>query len=548
MKIDSAAKLAIANVLKEGLTDIFPEPFENALLKNKEFQKVVKNEVVKAVSGGSLESLKMFPVEHVLLPKTAAFDFRRCALIQPLDTIKYLSLAILFAEEIERHRPSKARKIVYSYRYAPNKGYLFDPKYTMTSFTKHVADKAKQSRTKVLVSCDIANFYDRLNLHRLESILLSLALDKNQIKLLNQLLLFWSNRDSYGLPVGSNASRILAEASLLEVDAYLLSIGAVFCRFVDDYRLFAPDANTAHYWLTQLIERLWIEGLTINKSKTKIEDVSEWKQEDKKDGDKTETKTDDTPGSSQGKDSEFKNPFRIIAGYGGTIPTRFREAAAAEREKLSEIDTETLLNSIKSSRLAASEDVHVFVRAALYGKKLHLFTDIPLVLDKFPQFTPYVVDLLIKHKDEIPEEIRSSIRDSFASKLTTEKYLPEYIAISLIRILGADGFQEGATLFDQFRALRRNAGAYIGRALLDALEDVVSRAQVLEIRRYFVRADSWEKRQIVRIVDRHLHEDEKRPWLKNVKIQEASDQFLVELIAPTSKPKKKKRKKPARGP
>jgi hypothetical protein len=35
----------------------------------------------------------------------------------------------------------------------------------------------------------------------------------------HELLLFWANRDSYGLPVGSNASRILAEASLIDVDS-----------------------------------------------------------------------------------------------------------------------------------------------------------------------------------------------------------------------------------------------------------------------------------------------------------------------------------------
>ena len=529
--------------MKEGLTDIFAEPYETSLLQNAVFQKAIKNEVIRAISGGSLESLNVSPIEHVLLPKTAAFDFRRCALIQPLDTIKYLTLAILFAEEIERHRPAKARKIVFSYRFAPNKGYLFDPKYTITAFTKHVNKKAKQQKSKVLVSCDIANFYDRLNLHRLESILYSLSLDKNQVRLLNHLLLFWANRDSYGLPVGSNASRILAEASLLEVDDYLNSIGAIFCRFVDDYRLFAPDAHTAHHWLTQLIERLWLEGLTINKSKTKIEDVSDWKIEDKKDGDKEDkTEADDKSDITEGKESEVKIPFRIIAGYGGTIPTRFRKPTAAEREKLSEIDAEILLRKIKTSKLVASEDVHVFVRAALYGNKPNLFADIPLVLDKFPQFTPYVVDLLIKHKDEIPGDIRSSIRNSFSSKLTSEKYLPEYLAIALIRILGVDGFHDGNALFDHFRAMRRNAGAYVGRALLDALESVVSRGQVLEIRRYFVRADQWEKRQIVRIVDKHLHEDEKRPWLKNIKIQEASDQFLVESVSPTNKPKKKKRR------
>jgi hypothetical protein len=64
----------------------------------------------------------------------------------------------------------------------------------------------------------------------------------------------------------------------------------------------------------------------------------------------------------------------------------------------------------------------------------------------------------------------------------------------------------------------------------------------LEIRRYFVRADQWEKRQIIRIVDKHLDEDEKRPWLKNVKIQESNDLFLVETIEPKRKPLKKKKK------
>lgn len=541
MKIEKAVKLAIANVLKEGLTDIFQEPFECSLLKNIEFQKAIKKEVIKAISGNTLETMRIFPVEHVLLPKTVAFDFRRCALMQPLDTIKYLTLVILFAEEIERHRPSKARKIIFSYRYSPNKGYLFDPSYTYTSFIKYINDKSKRSGVKILISCDIANFYDRINLHRLESILHSLSLEKNQIRLLNQLLFFWSNRDSYGLPVGSNASRILAEASLLEVDEYLLSIGVDFCRFVDDYKLFAPDITTAHYWLTQLIERLWFEGITINKSKTKIEDVSDLSEDNINKFNKTKTEIKESIYRMKGKDSGFKQPFRIIAGYGGTIPTKFREANVGEKEKLSEINAKTLLKEIKSSKLVDPEDVKEFLGAALYGRKFPLFAEIPSLLDKFPQCTPYAADLLIKNKDKIPEKIRMSIRDDFATKLNKKKYLPEYIAIALIRILGTDGFQDGTTLFNYFRALRRNAGAYIGRALLDALESVVSRGQVLEIRRYFARADSWEKRQIVRIVDKYLHEDEKRPWLKNIKIQELEDLFLIESITPSKiKPFRKK--------
>lgn len=543
MKVEIAAKWAIENIIKEGLTDVFPDPFEIDLLKNNEFQKIITNEVVKAVSGNSLESLKMLPIEHVLLPKTSAFDFRRCALIQPLDTIKYLTLAILLADSIEKHRPPKARKIVYSYRFALSKGYIFDPKYNFTAFQKHVSQKTKQEKTRIFVSCDIANFYDRLNLHRLESILLSIESDKNYVKLVNQLLLSWANRDSYGLPVGSNASRILAEAALIEVDNYLVTIGANFCRFVDDYRFFAPDVHKAHYWLTQLIDRLWLEGLTINKSKTKIDDVSEIRKEEKDSDNEIDQNLINEIKPNNHKKDELRNPFRIVAGYGGTIPTKFRQSSIGEVKKFAVIDAESLLRSIKLAKLITPEIVNEFLRATLYGKKTTLFIDLPIILDKFPQFTPLIVDMLIKHKDEISLEVKYSIKSYFSKLLSnTGTYLSEYLVISMIRLLGIDGYDDINILMDYFRSLRRNAGAYIGRVTLEAMESYVSRGQVLEIRQYFIRADQWEKRQIIRIVDKHIDEDEKRPWLKNIKIQENNDLFLIETIEPRRKPTKNKKR------
>lgn len=532
------AKLAIGNVLKEGLTDIFPDPFEISLLKRSEFQRVIRSEIVKAVSGGSLESLRMQPIEHVLLPKTTAFDFRRCALMHPIDTLKYLTLALSIADAIESQRPPIAKKIVFSYRYAPSKGYLFNQKYTISAFHRHTQSKARQQRVKVLVSCDIANFFDRLNLHRLESILLSIGVEKAKVSLLNQLLLYWSNRDSYGLPVGSNASRILAEAALIETDRYLISIGAQFCRFVDDYRFFAPNATVAHYWLTQLIERLWLEGLTINKSKTKIEDVTSLCRST------TSASEQKTKTNSQIVDlaaKSEKRPFRIVAGYGGTIPTRFRNASATEKEKLSQTSADELLAKIREGNLASPEDVLAFIKSSIYSRRFCLLQHLPQVLNSFPQFAPYAVDALIKNREDIDETVRCSLKEAFSAQLAEKSYHPEYIAISLIRLLGSEGYRDGQILLTQFRALRRNAGAYIGRVLLDSLEEAVSRGEVLEIRRYFVRADPWEKRQIIRIVCRHLHGDENRAWLKGVKIQEASDSFLIELVSPAVKPKRRKR-------
>jgi hypothetical protein len=176
-------------------------------------------------------SLKINKIGSVLVPKKEFFDFRKCALVDPIDEIKYLSIVLMMAKQIEEKRINKSENKIFSYRLSPKAGYLFDLDYNYTKFKTYVSNKKKQRNIKVVVKCDISNFYDRLNLHRLESNLRSIPkIPSEYIDILNELLLFWSNRDSYGLPVGSNASRILAEASLIEVDNYLISQRVNFCR------------------------------------------------------------------------------------------------------------------------------------------------------------------------------------------------------------------------------------------------------------------------------------------------------------------------------
>jgi hypothetical protein len=130
----------------------------------------------------------------------------------------------------------------------------------------------------------------------------------------------------------------------------------------------------------------------------------------------------------------------------------------------------------------------------------------------------------------------------FATKLRNDDYVPEYLALSYIRILGQEAFCDKDVLMECFRTLKRNAGAYIGRALLDSLYDLVEREDVLEIRKGFNRADLWEKRQIIRIVRKILDDDEARPWLKNIKLVEPDELFLQEIAGPTKKKSKTKKK------
>lgn len=518
MDITKASKLAVQNIFKEGLTDIFPRPFEVDLLKNDRFAAEVQKLVETRLKSGTLPGLKVHPLQHVLYPKKDPFDFRRAALMQPIDTITYLALVLTVADELESHRPQAAKNRVFSYRFKRNDGLLFNPKYTFTAFEQHVSACTKKPRTKVLVKCDIASFYDRLNLHRLESTLLGLPLDKAKIKLINDLLLFWANRDSYSLPIGGNASRILAEAALISVDDYLLSHEVNFCRFVDDYRFFAPDIKSAHAWLTLFVERLFLEGLSINPAKTSLEDVAS-----RRAGPTSVAVVKPPPATKR-----EAAPVRLIVGYTGTIPTKFRELSDKETEELKGEDLTEALKRLKEQEVVVPEEIRRFLRILVAKGAYITLGSLPEILERFPQFTPLAVDLLIKKAVDVPALVREQLVTYFVEKLGAAERTPEYILLAIVRLLGSEGYERKDALLDLFRNLKRNAGPYIGRCIIDAVHKLATRNDVLEIRQYFNRADAWERRAIIRLVDSVLPEEEKRPWLKNVKVHSMDDNFAIE--------------------
>ncbi len=532
MENEKAVKLALDNVIKEGLDDIFDKPFEVGLLNNKLFYNTVYQDVQKSINGNSFESLYLNNIEHVLLPKNSAFDFRRCALIQPIDILKYNSLIISIADDIEKQRIPVGKKRIFSYRFKSEKGYLFNKNFNITSFKRTTQEKAARKRTNIIVSCDISNFYDRLNLHRLENSLISIGCNKNKIKTINELLLFWSNRDSYGLPVGSNRSRILAEASLVGIDNFLLKNNIDFIRFVDDYRLFAPNTTVAHYWLTLLIERLWTEGLTINKSKTKIEASSKYFKEN--------SNIEHLKRNEVKKDT---NPFVIIAGYGGTVPTRYRESSEREKEKFMKKNISELLERITKKDFINSEEIIEIFKVIIIQNDFNSIDKILLSLDKYPQMTPYIVDGIKKNIESIPDAIVNKIKNIFIKKILQNQYIPEYLLISYIKLLGTKEFYSKDILMLKFEELTRTSGSYIGRILLEALEIELLRDDIIGIRNSYDRSNMWEKRQIIKLVHKHMNEEEKRAWLKNIKYIERNDLFLKEAIEKTKKNVKKRKKK-----
>ncbi|MBA3926194.1 RNA-directed DNA polymerase [Listeria rustica] len=514
-KIRNACKAAIKNIQKEGTTDVelFNRPFELNLLEKEEIEKEIIDFTTDALSTGSFDKMAFNKIGHILVPKKSISDFRKCAFIDIVDEVKYLTMVLLLAKDIEQMRVNKSDKKVFSYRLLPKNGLLFDTKYHFTSFKKYISDRSKIRTVKVLIECDIANFYDRLNLHRLESILLSNnRIEASTVKLLNELLIFWANRDSYGLPIGSNASRILAEAALIEVDNYLISQNVDFCRFVDDYRIFAKDSATAYHHLSLLTDALNREGLFLNSHKTKVKDISQLKLNN------IEITDNEVESGDSEEVKETLESSKIIRGYSGLIPTKFRALTQREVLLLSEEDETEHLEKLKKMIIIQPEELTRFIKIIVAKKRYDLFADITQMLDKLPQFIPYFTDVLIKYENELNDtEVLGEIKRGFALWFEKEN-VPEYILVYLVRVFSSGNLADKDILLTYFRKLRRNSGDYIGRALLESFDDLLTRGEVIEIRQYYKRADQWEKRQILKLIQIKLSKGEKNPFFKDIGI------------------------------
>ncbi|HNZ04807.1 MAG TPA: RNA-directed DNA polymerase [Myxococcota bacterium] len=540
MTIESAVHMAIENVRKEGLTDIFPRPFEVDMLNDRAFREKVADLVVRAIQAGDPTGVRPEPLGFVLLPKTSAFDFRRCALMQPLDTIRYLALALLMAEQIEAARPPKQDNVIFSYRFAPSPdtGLVFDQSYNITSFKKATSETARDPSVSIVVSCDIANFYDRLDAERLSPVLLSLGCDPSHVNLLMSILRTWRAAGAHGFPTGSNASRILAEAMLLGVDNHLASRGIRFCRFVDDFRLFAPDLKSAHLALTTLIHRLDIEGLAIKGVKTRIDPADMYGRKAARDEQPTDLQQAARPPLTPEQVEQFKEDrrrrkgfgpgVRIMAGYGGAIPSLFREVTERLQAQYRAADPAAILARVNEHRILSPEDALEYVRVTIYSARSQLLRHLPSVLDKFPQFIPLVVDGLIKHHKSIAPADLAHVRQALTAWADLPD-LPEYLAVAIIRLNGAPGLRDPAALDRCLQTLCHHPGALIGRTALDTLTGTSDPAVLARLKTMWPTADPWERRQIARILVGALGKDGAREWIAGVERTEFVGSFGLDV-------------------
>lgn len=263
-------KLALANISKYGDTDVFPYPIENSIFFD--LPKESKTALLD-IEASFDQALQQFPPVAVKSLSVVGYSgFRWATQIDPIWNAYFLSQALLIGEDIEKARVALDKKVVFSYRFAPNlaTSQVFNPQVGWVEYQEHSVELAR--RHKYVLECDISDFYPRIYHHRMENALKKATQNREPVRRIMELLgRFAEGGVSYGLPIGGPTARILSELLLNRIDRLLLAENVTFCRFVDDFHIFADSREDAYRHLVTLSEMLLVnEGLSLQKTKTRI--------------------------------------------------------------------------------------------------------------------------------------------------------------------------------------------------------------------------------------------------------------------------------------
>jgi hypothetical protein len=266
---EQSLRFAVRNIAAHGDTDVFPFPLENQWFHDEE--DVVVG-LLRDLDDNFVDRLISYPITSVRSLTGVGYNgFRAVTQIEPLWNAYLLALVIELAPDIERARVPVGREVVFSYRYGPDEATatLFDRDIGWARFHRKALELSAQA--KMIVSTDISDFYARIYHHRLENALAQATSNREAVTRIMKMLKALSQGPSYGLPVGGHASRLLADLLLNRTDRLLAASRIRFCRFVDDYYIFADsraDAQVAMVHLSDIL--LTNEGLTLSRSKTRL--------------------------------------------------------------------------------------------------------------------------------------------------------------------------------------------------------------------------------------------------------------------------------------
>jgi len=201
-----------------------------------------------------------------LLAPSGSYGFRITTKIHPFWNLYLNGLGLAIAEANEGNRSAR----VHSYRLGGEAPGYFDWKRSWRTYKEAtLEEEALKNEGCVVVQTDISSFYEHIYHHRLENVIKDLGNPNSTVAVqIDRILSKLAAGRSFGLPVGGQCARVLAEVMMTPIDVSLSDEGIVWHRFVDDFTLICSSQQDGYKALSVLSHSLADYGLSLNRTKT----------------------------------------------------------------------------------------------------------------------------------------------------------------------------------------------------------------------------------------------------------------------------------------
>ncbi|RON43691.1 RNA-directed DNA polymerase [Pseudomonas frederiksbergensis] len=425
---DAALDWALKHALTWSDTDIFPDLFEFKAISSD------WNNVKASIQNINILEWKVRPYRRCLVPKHR-FGFRISTQLDPLDFLVLTALTYEIGEKLEAYRIPVTDATVHSYRFKPDAdGRMYSESSTYRTFQQASRTICEGYQPTHIVIADIADFFPRLYTHRIDNALDSaLSIGHMHAEAIKMLIGHWAGAYSYGIPVGSAASRLIAEITISDIDQLLLSEGARYIRYSDDFRFFCKSEAEAYKYLT-IIARGLLEnhGLTLQQNKTKIVPIEIFRQKYLRENEKRELET------LSERFYELLDEIGVEDVYG---EIDYDALSIEHKAAVDHLNLEGILEEqIEEDEPDLSLIKFLLRRLAQLGDTYAT----NLIFDNFDKFVPVIRKCMeyLLHLDNLPADQKAKLGlkliDLYRSDASTASHL-EYSRMYMLRPFALDG-------------------------------------------------------------------------------------------------------------
>lgn len=269
----------------------------------------------------------------ISVPKERGFT-RPGSILSPLDRFIYQALIDNASPALEQQLD---RTRTFSHVLVQDNGGMFEPAHeSWETFQGKIAELCETDG--YIVKADIANYFERIPQHHLINLMSAAKCAPEVVNLMEEMLLAFQERDSFGIVQGVFPSDVLGNFFLSDFDAYCDLHGIPSARYVDDIYLHFATEVEAKKGLIELIERLRQNGLHLNEYKSGIRTSHEVFRE--------ETEVDELFDEAR---EEVRDELvgGVTSGYGFTAEWELDELDEPEEADIQLAATERLYGAIE---------------------------------------------------------------------------------------------------------------------------------------------------------------------------------------------------------